>query len=253
MRKSKLYTIPAKCYVCGKDYMKRYNVGKRARVCTPPSHKCRRGMSGTKKLACVDRCCRSRYAIGSQANMGNSLDPRKFLSDEEFKAVVEASYKVPDPNGLAIRFLCVTGCRLSEMLSVMVGDFEWRDGEFSIVRIRTLKRDGHPIREVHLLNSSPITKELRISYAEKLKTEAPLFQVPRRTFQGWIQKILKKIKPNRINLAHIFRHTRASQLVRSGAPLTYVAHQLGWSNLEMIRNYSHTQESEIAGILGKIK
>ena len=245
-KKDLLYSKIAICVVCSKSFAARYNI-KRPKVCTPHNHKCARGRRNGKKVQCVARCCRSLYQRGAAAaGMNNAIDPRKVLSRIEFRNVWEASKKIANPIGLAIRFLAKTGCRLGEALGVRATDFEWRPGKLSIVRIRTLKREGHPERHVHLRNNDPFTKELkRFHFMEQLAPDGNLFKVPRRTLQGWISKLLKKFKPDRVACAHIFRHTHASQLMAKGVPVTMIQSRLGWSSLEMLKIYGHVDNDQI--------
>lgn len=237
--------------------MARYNVGDRARVCTPPSHKCKREervlVGGKRKIVpCVDECCRSKYAKSASAStMDSAIDSRKVLSEEEFNGVVKDSKKVPGLLGSCIRFIASTGCRLRESLLVRARDVLFQPGKFSIVKIPTLKRGGRPVRSVHLGNRHWMALEVK-SIVKGLKPNDFIFTVAARTLQREVEKILEKRKPDREGLVHIFRHTRASQLVKAGAPLNYVRQQLGWSSLEMAKIYAHTDEDEIAKVLEKI-
>jgi integrase len=255
MAKKKSYRLPARCHVCGKEYLARYNVGQRAKVCTPPEHECRKGTKGGKKVMCVETCCRSKYArAASDAAMDAAIDTRKLLSEEEFEKVVKASRSLRDPEGIALRFISETGVRMGEALLVRSADFNWQDGPFSSVRVPTLKRSGggRPPRSVHIDNSSPIAKELK-AWLKGIEAGGLAFPVARRTLQAACETILDPVKPDRHSLVHIFRHTRASKLIRAGAPLNYVRQQLGWSSLEMAKVYAHTAEDEIAAVMKKLR
>lgn len=253
----KLYTVPANCHVCGDKFMARYNVGDRARVCTAPSHKCKREekiLAGGKRkvIQCVEGCCRSKYSRSASASaMDNAIDPRKVLSEEEFNGVIKDSKKVDGLLGACIRFIAVTGCRLREAGLVYCRNVSFLPGKFSVVKIPTLKRGGRPVRSVHLWNRHWMVSELKTILKGKSPNDL-LFPVAARTLQREVEKILEKRKPDREGLVHIFRHTRASQLVKAGSPLNYVRQQLGWSSLEMAKIYAHTDEEEIAKVLEKI-
>ncbi len=253
----KLYTTPATCHVCSRNYLARYNVGKRAKVCTPPSHKCRREekilANGKRKIiTCVEGCCRSRYAKSAVAStMDNAIDPSKVLSNEEFGQVVKATYKIGDPTGIAIRFISGTGCRLNEARLVKVRDMDFRAGDLSVAKVPTLKRGGRPVRSVFLRNDNKLVRELR-SWVKGRKPDEFLFPIPARTLQRAVEKILEKHKPDRDGLVHIFRHTHASQLVEAGVDWQTIRQRLGWSSLEMAKRYVHTNEKAIAQALGRI-
>ncbi|MGH9388715.1 MAG: tyrosine-type recombinase/integrase, partial [Vicinamibacteria bacterium] len=76
--------------------------------------------------------------------------------------------------------------------------------------------------------------------------------VARRSLQKRLEGILEKFKPDREGLVHIFRHTKASQLVAAGADWQMVRQQLGWASLEMAKRYVHTDEEKISKVLERI-
>lgn len=246
------YRIPATCHVCGEKFMARYNVGDRAKTCTPPDHKCRKGTKNGRKTPCLDECCRSKYYRGaSAAAIDSAVDPRYVLSKHEFDSMWKSSLKLDDPEGVTIRFIARTGCRLKESALVMPGGLEWLRGPYSIVRIPTIKRAGRPVRQVHLDNRDGFTDELR-RWAKRADPAVRLFPVARRTLQRALERVLEPIKPDRASLVHILRHTRASQLIAAGADWNYVRCQLGWARLEMAKRYVHTDTETIAEVLRKI-
>jgi integrase len=247
-----LYTVPATCHVCTKAFKARYNVGDRAKVCTPPTHSCKPGTKGGRKTSCVGDCCRSRYRLGAAAAaMDSAIDSRKVLSGEEYDKTWAATKKLRDPEGITIRFISSTGCRLEEARIVRAGALQWQDGPISTVRIPTLKRKGRPLRGVHIDNRGEFAKEL-LEWSGALKADELLFPVARRTLQEAVEKILDKVKPDRESLVHLFRHTRASRLIAAGADWNYVRQQLGWANLEMAKRYVHTDQAAVAKVLGKL-
>lgn len=250
------YRVQARCHVCGRGFLARYNVGRRAKICTSPKHVCKSkeiNRGGKRKLVtCIEKCCRSKYRRGvAQLNMDSAIDPRKVLSDDEYRNVVRRSYNYRDPYGIAVRFIAMTGCRLGESELVRKEDFLFAPGPLSTVRILTLKRDGRPPRSVHLPTAHKITKELK-KWVAALKRDALAFPFDRRKLQWYFEEMLEGVKDDRQGLVHILRHTRASQLVAAGAALNYVRQQLGWANLEMAKIYTHTSENEISNVLSKI-
>lgn len=249
------YRIPSTCHVCGNDFLGRYNLADRSKVCTPASHKCKRKVNtledGRRKIVpCETKCCRSRYrASASIQAMDQAIDDRKLLNQEEFNQVVKRSRRLRDPVGMAIRFIAGTGCRLGEALLVRAGDLRL-NGSVSTVKIPTLKRGGRPVRTVDL-HDPALVKELQ-AYSSKMRGNLLLFDVGRRTIQEWFTKILKKLKLEKDSGIHLLRHTRASQLAAAGAPMNYVRQQLGWASLEMAKIYTHTSEDERTAIAKKL-
>ncbi|MGI0148689.1 MAG: tyrosine-type recombinase/integrase [Thermoplasmata archaeon] len=252
MPKKSDYRVPSVCHVCGGKFMARYNVADRAKVCTTPGHKCRKGTKHGKKTPCLDGCCRSKYYRGASAAASDSaVDPRYVLAEVEFDGMWKSSRKIADPEGTTLRFIARTGCRLEESRLIFPNAVEWMRGPISIVRIPTIKRSGRPIRQVHLNNKDAYTDELR-KWVKQADAKTPLFPVARRTLQRALERILEPIKPDRASLVHILRHTRASQLIAAGANWNYVRQQLGWARLEMAKRYVHTDQETIAQVLGKI-
>lgn len=254
-----LYTVAAVCSVCSKKFMARVNIGKKAKTCTPPDHVCRRKVLkraglADKVVSCVESCCRSRYRKGAMSvAMDNTIDPRKVLSDDEFEKVWKATKRLQDPEGMTLRFIAKTGCRLGEALLVRKEAFFWQDGPRSIVKIPTLKKKdkGRPPRSVHIKNKDEFTPELR-SWWKETRPGEPVFLVARRTLQRALEKILEKVKPERESLIHILRHTRASQLLAAGASPAYVRHQMGWSSIELAKIYAHVQEDELDAVFANL-
>lgn len=251
------YTVKAVCHVCQKPFYARYNLVGRAKTCTPKEHVCKRKVEKRdgqrdRVITCVENCCKSQYRRGAAAaSMDNAIDPRKVLSKEEFNETWKATKKISNPEGIALRFIASTGCRLSETMLVRKEYVVWSNGPFSLVKIPTLKRKGRPQRSVHINNKGEFAKELR-AWVAGVEANAPLFMVAKRTLQDRLEKVFDKVKADRASLVHIFRHTRASQLVEAGAALNYVRQQLGWTNLEMAKIYVHTNEGDISDVLGKI-
>lgn len=242
-----LYNQEAYCSVCDTKYLARYNMGKRAKVCTPPDHECQlqstKRPNGTiKTIPCIERCCRSRDRSASSGQMmDQAIDERKLLDPAEFRKFMKEAHKLKDPVGIAIRFIAKTGGRLGEGLLVRVRDLDLHR-KIPVVKIPTLKRGNRPLRTVDL-QSAEIVKELK-AWAKGKPPMDFLFPVPRRTLQRNVTKILKKLKLEKDSCVHLLRHTRATQLLTAGASWTYLRQQMGWSNLEMAKIYTHTGDQE---------
>jgi integrase/recombinase XerD len=162
--------------------------------------------------------------------------------------VIAETRKVKDTLSVTLRFIAATGCRLGEALLVRMRDVDFRRGNLSVVKIPTLKRGGRPVRSVFLRNDHWMIAELRVIIKDK-KSGKALFPVSRRGLQRRLEGILEKFKPDREGLIHIFRHTRASQLVKANVPMNTIRQQLGWSSIELLKIYAHSGEDEIASAL----
>ncbi len=249
-----LYCVDARCHVCSREYQARYNVGRRAKICTPPEHVCRPGRSASgRRIRCLEECCRSQYtAAATAAAMNLPIDQRKVLSDQEYDQTMKAAAALGTPSGHAIGFLGVTGCRLRESLLVRRRDLHFQPGKLSAVRTIILKRKGRPVRTVQLLNSEPYVGWLRAS-TSRWRGERILFPITGRAVQLALEKILDQVKAEREGLAHILRHTRASQLIAAGATWNFVCQQLGWSSLETAKIYTHVRDKDtIARVMERV-
>ena len=202
-----------------------------------------------KVVRCVDKCCRSQYALAASAKMDQAIDPRKLLSNEEFSAVVRETYKALDPIGIALRFIAFTGCRLTESTLVRSGKYQ-TDGKIPMMKIPTIKRKGRPERSVDI--HDPAFAEELGKWQKTIPDGQPLFAVAKRTMQNRLQTVFKRLKIVKDALVHVFRHTRASQLSDAGFPLAYVVAQLGWSSMEMAKIYTHSNEDQRLRLGGKL-
>ncbi len=266
MKHSDPYNFPATCHVCGTAFLARYNVGPKAKVCTTKAHSCERSYTPTftpsgevtgkgKVISCVEKCCRSLYLAGLNSQSTNEIDRSRILSDEEFQKVMLYTYKLNPPMGLAIRFTGATGCRVSETLLVRRENL-LMDWEGHTVKIPSVKREGRPLRTVDISDPILIAELFLLKedcekkgrprgllfYRESdsgapEETERPLVK---RTLQYNFSLILKKLGIVKDTGIHILRHTRATQLTSAGSNLVYVSRQLGWTSIEMARNYVKT-------------
>lgn len=246
-----VYTVPARCRVCGERFMARYNVASRAKVCTR-GHECTPEMqtlpSGkTRSIPCKDKCCRSQYAQGQSATlMDQSIDESKVLSAGEFPLVMGVIRTFASREKMPLLFIAATGCRLGEALLVYPDDLNLRENRkgrdfasmLPTVKIPTLKRKGRPIRTVDITDYR-FSDEL-YKWAKERPVDKPLFDASRRNLQKKFKDALKEAKLSKSGAVHILRHTRASQLIRAGCELPEIRRLLGWASLEMLKIYAHT-------------
>lgn len=251
--KNPLYNHPAYCFVCGNEFLARFNVGDRAKVCTDPDHGCKKviesfGNGKTRTKSCKDECCRSQYRAAASAQaMDQAIDESKFLLPDEFDKVIKETRKVGDPIGIALRFIAGTGCRLNEALLVRHSFFVL-SGPLPKVRIPTLKRKGRPLRSVDL-HDAVLVSEIRewikkVKRSSRKNRDPDVFQMSSRSLQYHFSDILDRLKIKKDSCIHVLRHTRASQLVSAKVSWNYVRQQLGWSSLEMAGRYTHTNHEE---------
>lgn len=163
------------------------------------------------------------------------------VSDEEYTMLLENASK-PIHRAI-IEALYVTGCRVDEIQSALVGDVVF-DGTYTRVLVRESKTKTreviYPGRAEHLLKWS---ETLCPYVGEK---GMPLFAVKRgdkRVNKGYAWEFLNDLT-RRIGMRHLknhqFRHTRASRMLADGVPETHIKTLLGWSkDSQMLRVYDH--------------
>lgn len=252
------YCVDAACHVCSREFKARYNIGDRAKVCTPRDHVCKRKIiriSGQKDklISCVEDCCRSKYYKGiSSVASDIVIDSRKFLSDVEYKKVLVASKKLKNPFGIGLRFMVATGCWCGETLLVRKRHLEFKEGPLSVVQIPTFRKAGHPALPVHLDNKAEIVRELK-KWSRRMKPDDFLFDMAKRTFQRIFERILDKIKPDRGSLVHLLRHTRARRLVQSGLDANSIRKEMRWASIKLFYVYAYKTKDEVSKAFKKIR
>ena len=241
--------FPANCHVCATDFLARYNVGAKAKVCTPREHKCSKSLSEKGKvISCEEKCCRSRYLAGVSSQASVSIQKTRLLSHQEFTDVMSATYKLRPPIGLTIRFVGATGCRISEALLVRRENL-FCDREGSTIQIPSVKREGRPMRSVDLTDEILLAELM----AKKKQRECGLFFLAKkRTVQYNFSKILKRLGIVKSTGIHILRHTRATQLSEAGANIVHIALQMGWQSVETSKRYIKTSAEERQKIAEKL-
>lgn len=159
------------------------------------------------------------------------------LSKEEEQKLINQAYQAKNNYGLLLKTLFLTGARVSEFVSIKVGDFY-----FDELMVLIQKGKGGKSRYV------PILPEL----AQELKTHLNNREVgyifesnrntkfsPRRIQQIVKQtaeqaEITKKVHP------HLLRHTVATFLLEKGMPLEQIQKFLGHSKIETTQIYAES-------------
>lgn len=246
-RNTDLYRVKVRCHVCGKEFLARYNVGPRAKVCTSPTHKCRPIKKGSHRTTCRENCCRSKYKRSASVQaMDTAIDSSQRLTDPEFTKFMKSTFTLPDKYGRPIRLIATTGCRIGEVFLVYIKDLRLAE-KIPSINIPTLKRarGGRPVRTVHFHDKGMVS-ELNRAF-RKGSPEEPLVVTSKRSLQRKIEGILEALglRSEKKGCAHILRHTRASQLIAAGYDWAYVRGQLGWESLEMAKRYVHADADEI--------
>lgn len=162
-----------------------------------------------------------------------------FVTPEEVKAMIDASNSLRDK--FIISFLYASGVRLGEFLSLDIAQIQ--DKQFSVIGKGKKKR---------LCFIDDRTEDLMKKYLESRNDNSPALVVQRfgqRPSSSNVQKtvkdlaeragIKKKITP------HSFRHGHATNMIKNGADIRYVAEDLGHANLSTTMIYTHVMNPDL--------
>lgn len=175
------------------------------------------------------------------------------LSEEQISSVIESTDGktfIAKRNRAILELFYSTGIRLSELISLNIGDIN-----FNKMTIRVLGK-GNKERIVPFGDSarSALLNYLKIRQNQfgKLRLENALFisrrgsRIARQTVQMTVRKLLSKVSEEEHLSPHVFRHSFASHLLDRGADLNAVKDLLGHSSLSTTQLYTHIR-------IGKMK
>jgi site-specific recombinase XerD len=167
--------------------------------------------------------------------MGISM--RKYLKQEELKALLEAPRRMRDR--LIIKLLYETGMRVGELTALTIGDVDLEAGE---ITIQEAKRHEEG-RKVPLVNSW--TKSMLHDYigTRKIRRD-PLFvsnkrgPLSRRQVERLIGNYGQMVGLDKDKRhPHVLRHTHAVYALKSGIDLRTLQQNLGHSSIEVTAIY----------------
>lgn len=141
---------------------------------------------------------------------------------------------------LALRY---TGARLGEVLAI--DDRSDIDVDHAVVKFWTdAQRIGEPVREVKLPEAEMAEIGAYLEDAEEMR--GTVFQLD----QGYVRrKFYERAKaidlPRELGNPRVLRHSRAIELLRSGAPLHVVQNLLGHSSINLTAHYCDFSEEDL--------
>ncbi len=251
------YRVPSHCVICGKDYLARYNLGSRAKVCTPKTHVCRaekRETLGGRNISvrCVENCCRSQYAKGAadQFKAGILERHKLFAEQGELDRVWRKLGKIPPVPRLALRLVLAGALRVGEALLLRPQDCV-TNGDLPHIFARTLKRKGRPIKRFDL--DEGLAKDLQAHLrAHKGKPDEPIFTMAKRTLQLWWTRLQRLAGQELFRGMHSLRHTRLTRASEEGADPKYLMELGGWASMDMVGVYTHVTDKIRRRMIGKL-
>ena len=184
----------------------------------------------------------------------------KFLSEFEVNNLIEKSYENTSFKGLRtsllIEILYATGIRVSELVSIRVGDIS--DDYSSII----IRGKGGEQRVAPLFGKVKKVLKKYTNFLNYLKQPTKsLFLFPSNSKCGHLTRnrffqILKSLgKEIDLDLKrispHVLRHSFASHLLNRGVDLRIIQESLGHKDISTTQIYTHIQSSKLRKILEK--
>ena len=173
----------------------------------------------------------------SQIDMSKILDETNFTDDFVGKR-----------NFLIIEFLYFTGVRVSELLSIRIKDFDFKNKSIKII--------GKGNKERFIPLADILTKRIQI-FVKQFNITGYLFinDKNKRLYSKKIYRIVKdhlslhSTKTN--NSPHILRHTFATHMLNNGADINAIKELLGHSSLNATQVYTHNSIEKVKSIYKK--
>lgn len=185
-----------------------------------------------------------------------TIAPVKPFTEDEIKAILHNFDAITPHYSPFVRFLFLTGVRLSEAIGLRWGAICTNSGDITICESLSKDRTGNGYNRIrketktgsvrHLkMNSELLNLLLSLQPSSSPDPDHLVFTtiqgcvVDSGNFRGLWQKVLKAARvPYR--RPHIIRHTLLSHAVEQGIPLTGVAYIAGHANTRMVmQTYGH--------------
>lgn len=178
-------------------------------------------------------------------------EPLSRLNLEKVKSVIERLPMRESLRDMAIiHFFVSTGCRVSELCNVRLGDIDLE------ARTCKVKGKGKKERPVALTENACYRIKAYLDTRKNTSLNAPLFATIRgeekEMTKDGIQRIMKKIgKLAGVDklTCHMFRRFYATELRRRGVNIQMIATSLGHANLNQINRYSLYNSNEMLSVV----
>ena len=173
----------------------------------------------------------------------SKFDMSKILNEDNFTDDFEGKR-----NFLIIEFMYITGVRVSELLSVRVKDFDFKQ--------KIIKVIGKGQKERLLPLPDDFTKKIQL-FVQKFNVCNHMFtdKKNKRLYPKKIYRIVKdhlsKYSTKTNNSPHTLRHTFATHMLNNGADINAIKELLGHSSLNATQVYTHNSIEKIKSIYKK--
>lgn len=171
--------------------------------------------------------------------------PFKYLSHDEVGRLLAV---IPQGLWYAMTLIAVrTGLRYSELSALKWEDIDLVRGEITVRRTIVEGHEGST--KNNRIRHIPMTREVKEKLIKMGKGTEYIFSlngkpVWYKTARLWLQKYCKFANVQIVGW-HVLRHTFASHLVASGAPLVAVQKLMGHADIKMTLRYAHLGQEEL--------
>ena len=187
------------------------------------------------------------------------LIPPVLLKSREMKKLLDAP-DLGNPLGFRDRVIMevffATGMRLSELISLAVGDLNFDEGLILIKHGKGQKQRLVPMGEAARNWLAEYLENVRPVLAKKNQGEAVFLNRFGRGMDknGWQKKLAQYVKAAGIKknfTTHCFRHQLATSMLEHGADTRHIQEILGHETLKTTQRYLHVVKAELKKIHGK--
>jgi len=175
----------------------------------------------------------------------------KYLGREDVAKIRQQAEKEPLRNRVLLEFLLTSGCRVGETHRLNRGDVDLES------RTAIVIGKGKKIRQVHFTERCSLLLERYLETRKDQKTALFISSQGKRprmsivSMQTTVRRIGKEANLSRSLHPHRLRHTFATDLLAKGADLSFIADELGHSDLNTTQVYTHVQNSTIIAMYQK--
>ncbi|RYG71389.1 hypothetical protein EU245_14300 [Lentibacillus lipolyticus] len=174
----------------------------------------------------------------------------KYLSNKDLAKTKLEAEKTTLRNRTILEFMLSSGCRVGEVHRLNKEDIDLEN------RTAMVTGKGKKIRYVHFSDTCAILFEKYLSNHPKDKNALFLTYYTRerlgiRSIQLLLNKIGEEAALDNRLFPHALRHTFATRLLSKGADLSFIAEELGHSNMDTTRVYAHLPKKEMVSLYRK--
>ena len=174
----------------------------------------------------------------------------RYLTDDERKALLDASQEIGATLHLIIVIALSAGARRGEIMGLEWSDIHWKEG-FAV--LRDTKNSEH--RAMPLVGKAMELLKVHRDTNRQLKDKLVFPQPGDRdrpwNFEAVWRKAKKQAEIEDFRF-HDLRHSAASYLAMGGASLAEIAEILGHKTLQMVKRYSHLSNAHVSSVVEKM-